>query len=48
MKNFSITEQSLQALIAYLASRPYSEVWQAIEVLKMLPEIKEEDSKNVR
>jgi len=41
MKKFEISEETLTAILNYLGSKPYVEVFQGIEMLKNLKEIKE-------
>lgn len=48
MKKYIITEENIKALINYLASRPFAEVHQGIQMLSSLPVIeepKEEENK---
>lgn len=40
MKKFIIEEEALKAILAYLATRPYQEVFQGIQLLMALPELK--------
>ena len=47
MKQFKISEQVLQGLMQYLATKPYSEVAQGIEALSRLEEIKEDTIEKV-
>ena len=42
MKNYKINEETLQGILSYLAGRPYAEVFQGIQALQSLDEIKEE------
>lgn len=39
MKHYKISQQTLESLINYLASRPYNEVYQGIQTLQTLEEI---------
>jgi len=45
MKTFKLTEQLGQELLNYLASRPYAEVFQLVQKLQTLEEIKEDKEK---
>jgi hypothetical protein len=42
MKIYKITEQLVNVLINYLATKSYAETWQIIPLLQKLEEIKEE------
>jgi len=42
MKTFKITQEQVQAMLNYLAERPFKEVFQWIQMLNSLPEITEE------
>jgi hypothetical protein len=40
MKQFIISEETLKAILTYLAGRPYQEVFQGIQALQQLNEAK--------
>ena len=42
---YKIKEETLNNLLKYLVSKPYAEVFQGIEELKNLEQIKEDDGK---
>lgn len=44
-KKFIITEEILNGIVQYLASKPYGEVAEGIQALSTLEEIKEEKTK---
>lgn len=39
MKRFIIDEETLKAILGYLAGRPYQEVFQGIQALQQLKEL---------
>ena len=41
---YSITHEQLQSIINYLASKPYSEVYQGIAILQTLDKLTEADA----
>lgn len=41
MKEYKINHQQLEALVRYLASKPFVEVQQLIQMLQALPELAE-------
>lgn len=43
---YIITQEQLQGIINYLASRPYGEVVEGIEMLRKLPVMEKEEKKS--
>jgi hypothetical protein len=46
MKEFKITEQQAQAILNYLSTCPYGQVYQLVAILMNLEEIKEQKNGN--
>ena len=47
-RQFQISEKGLQAVVNYLGTRPYKEVWELIAHLQTIPEIKTEAKDKIK